>query len=60
MRKAFRLPARQDVATETLPEWARQVQAELVAAEVDWELIEERSAEWMATWDRTIRGRGAE
>ena len=27
-------------------------------AEVDWELIERRGPEWMATWDRTIRGRG--
>ncbi len=58
-REALRLPARTDIAPETLPAWAREVAARLVPAEVDWELIERRGPEWMATWDRTIRGRGA-
>lgn len=57
-RDAFRLPARTDIPAEELPEWARQVLAELVPAEVDWELIAERGQEWMAAWDRTVRGKG--
>ncbi len=43
----------------TLPEWAREVDREMVPADVDWELVDKHGAEWMATWDRTIRGKGA-
>ncbi len=57
-REAFRLPARTDIPPERLPAWAREVSAQLVPAPVDWKLIEARSQEWMATWDRTVRGRG--
>jgi len=56
--KAFRLPARGDLSAESLPDWTREVMAELVAADVDWQLMEEHSAEWMSRWDRTVRGRG--
>jgi iron(III) transport system substrate-binding protein len=56
--KAFRLPARQDLPAEQLPEWARQALADLVTAEVDWELIERQGAEWMNVWDRSVRGKG--
>jgi iron(III) transport system substrate-binding protein len=58
-RDAFRLPARTDLPPEQLPEWAREVLAQLKPAEVDWSLIERHGQEWMATWDRTVRGRGA-
>ncbi len=57
-RDAFRLPARTDLPPEQLPEWAREVLAQLKPAEVDWSLIERHGQEWMATWDRTVRGRG--
>lgn len=53
--KAFRLPARTDMPPETLPVWAREALAELVTAEVDWQLIESQGPEWMNTWDRTVR-----
>ena len=56
--RSFRLPARTDLEPAELPEWARDVLARMVPAEVDWELIEERGQEWMATWDQTIRGAG--
>ncbi len=56
--RAFRLPARQDLPADQLPEWAREALAELVAAEVDWELIEREGAEWMNLWDRNVRGKG--
>ncbi len=56
--KAFRLPARTDLAPEDLPEWAREALAALVSAEVDWTLMEEQSAEWMNRWDREVRGKG--
>jgi iron(III) transport system substrate-binding protein len=57
-KQAFRLPARQDLPAEQLPEWAQEALDELVAAEVDWELIERQGAEWMNVWDRSVRGKG--
>lgn len=57
--RAFRLPARTDLPPEELPEWARRVLAEMVPAAVDWQLLARKGSEWMARWDREIRGRGA-
>lgn len=57
-REAYRLPARTDLAPEDLPAWARETLAAMVPAELDWRLLEERSAEWMARWDRDVRGKG--
>ena len=56
--KTFRLPARTDLGEE-LPEWARDVERRMVVADVDWDLVERDGAEWMARWDRTVRGKGA-
>jgi iron(III) transport system substrate-binding protein len=56
-REAFRLPARVDLPPAQLPAWAQEVLRGLVPAAVDWSLIEKSGQEWMATWDRTIRGR---
>ncbi|HVT60223.1 MAG TPA: extracellular solute-binding protein [Thermoanaerobaculia bacterium] len=58
-REAYRLPARTDLPPERLPEWARQVLRALVPAKVDWGLIERHGQEWMSSWDRSVRGRGA-
>lgn len=57
-RKALRLPARNDLPPEQLPEWARDVMRDLVPAEVDWDLIAENGDDWMRTWNRQIRGQG--
>ena len=56
--KTFRLPARTDLG-DALPAWARDVEREMVTAPIDWDLVEREGAGWMATWDRTIRGKGA-
>jgi iron(III) transport system substrate-binding protein len=58
--RAFRIPARHDLPAEALPDWARDVLAQLVAADYDEALAQARGPEWMATWDREIRGRGGE
>jgi iron(III) transport system substrate-binding protein len=58
-RDAFRLPARTDVPPAELPPWARDVLRELKPAPVDWRLIALHGQEWMTTWDRTVRGKGA-
>jgi iron(III) transport system substrate-binding protein len=56
--RAFRLPAREDLAVERLPEWARDTLARLVVADYDAERAAAHGAEWMARWDATVRGRG--
>ena len=58
-RDAFRLPARTDIPPAQLPQWAQDVLAELVPAPLDWALIERQGQEWMSTWDRNVRGKGA-
>jgi iron(III) transport system substrate-binding protein len=58
-REAFRIPARTDLPREELPAWAQRVIDEIVPADFDRELVEEHGADWMRTWDREIRGRGA-
>ena len=56
--KTYRLPARTDMGEE-IPAWAREVEREMVPAEIDWELVDRDGAAWMARWDREIRGKGA-
>ena len=56
--KTYRLPARMDMGDD-LPQWARDVERDMVPADVDWALVEKHGAEWMATWDQTVRGKGA-
>ncbi len=56
--RAFRLPARGDIPAERLPAWAREVESQLAPAKMDWALLERDGPGWMATWDRTVRGRG--
>lgn len=56
----YRLPARTDLPREELPEWARETLDRLIEADVAWNLVAERGAEWMTRWDREVRGRGEE
>jgi iron(III) transport system substrate-binding protein len=57
--QAFRLPARNDLPADALPAWAREVLRDIVPADLDQDLLERYGQEWMATWDRAVRGRGA-
>ncbi|HYU31646.1 MAG TPA: extracellular solute-binding protein [Thermoanaerobaculia bacterium] len=57
-RQAFRLPARTDMPVEKLPDWAQEVLRDMKPAAVRWDLIEQHGQEWMATWDREVRGKG--
>jgi iron(III) transport system substrate-binding protein len=54
----YRLPARTDLASERLPEWARDVLQKMVPARMDWDLLEREGQAWMARWDREVRGKG--
>ncbi len=56
--RAYRIPARTDLPAATLPEWARDVLDRMVPADYDDALAAAKAQEWMALWDRTVRGRG--
>ena len=58
--KAYRLPARTDIPPAELPDWARDVVSKMVAAKLDWGLLERDLPGWMATWDREVRGKGSQ
>ncbi len=57
-REAYRLPARHDLPVDSLPGWVRDVRRVMKAADVDWDLLAERGADWMRYWDMNVRGQG--
>ena len=57
-REAYRLPARLDLPVDSLPPWAREVRRAMKVAEVDWDLLAARGADWMRYWDENVRGKG--
>jgi iron(III) transport system substrate-binding protein len=57
-REAYRLPARLDLPADSLPPWAREVRRVMKVADVDWDVLARRGAEWMRYWDENIRGKG--
>jgi iron(III) transport system substrate-binding protein len=50
----FRIPSRRDIDRDLLPAWQRDL--DVPQMDLDWELVEERSQEWMEYWDSYIRG----
>lgn len=57
-REVYRLPARLDLPPDSLPEWAREVRREMKVADVDWDVLAARGADWMRYWDEHVRGKG--
>ena len=57
-REAYRLPARNDLPADSLPEWVRDVRSHMVVADMDWDLLARHGAEWMRYWDEHVRGKG--
>lgn len=57
--EVFRLPARQDLPADSLPDWVRDVRRRMVVADVDWRLLAQRGPEWMRWWDQHVRGTGS-
>lgn len=56
--RGYRLPARTDLPLDEMPAWAREALTATEPADIDWNLVIEHSNEWMARWDREVRGRG--
>jgi len=57
-REVFRLPARSDLATDSVPFWVTEVEREMIVADMDWGLLSAQGAEWMRYWDQHVRGTG--
>jgi iron(III) transport system substrate-binding protein len=57
-REAFRLPALAGLPPDSLPAWARAVEAKLKPEPVNWDTVEVHGAQWMDYWDRHVRGTG--
>jgi iron(III) transport system substrate-binding protein len=52
--KFYRIPARNDLPASRLPEWMRNL--DIPKLDIDWDLVEAKSPEWMEHWDSYIRG----
>jgi len=57
-RDHFRLPARGDIHSDSLPETLRRARQVINPEPIDWGMLNERGAEWMRYWDDNVRGRG--
>ncbi len=57
-RDHFRIPARGDIPSDSLPDWLTRAREQLVPEPLDWALLQEKTSEWMRHWDENIRGRG--
>ena len=58
-REAYRLPARLDLPSDSLPDWVRDVRKEMKVAPMDWDLLARNGADWMRYWDEHVRDKGA-
>jgi iron(III) transport system substrate-binding protein len=50
----YRIPSRKDIPPARLPEWMRNL--DIPQMEMNWDLVEAKSQEWMEHWDSYIRG----
>ena len=41
-----------------MPAWVAEVEADMVVAPMDWEMLARRGPAWMGYWDRHVRGSG--
>jgi iron(III) transport system substrate-binding protein len=57
-REFYRLPVRSDFPADSLPPVLRRARREIRPEPMDWQLLQERGAEWMRYWDEHVRGQG--
>ena len=57
-REVYRLPARTDLPSGSVPAWVAKVEREMVVADVDWGLFSQQGPAWMSYWDQHVRGTG--
>jgi iron(III) transport system substrate-binding protein len=58
-RQFLRFPARMDIPDDSLPERLRAAKQQIRPEPMDWNLIQQKTPEWMRYWDEHVRGRGA-
>jgi iron(III) transport system substrate-binding protein len=58
-RNSYRLPARKDFPADSLSPRVRAARAHIVPEPINWQLLQEKTPEWMRYWDENIRGRSA-
>ena len=56
--RVFRLPARRGLPADRVPAWVTEVEREMKVADMDWRLLAEEGAAWMAYWDTHVRNSG--
>jgi iron(III) transport system substrate-binding protein len=56
-REFYRIPARNDIPREELPEWISTT--ELVPMKINWDTLAVHEREWMMRWDTEVKGRGS-
>lgn len=52
----YRIPTREDIPREKLPEWIRALT--IIPMNVNWEELEANEKQWMKRWDEEVKGRG--
>jgi iron(III) transport system substrate-binding protein len=57
-RGVFRLPARLDLPSDSVPDWVAQVERDMKIAPMDWDLLAQQGGYWMTYWDQHVRGTG--
>ncbi len=58
-RDFLRFPARGDIPPDSLPERLRAAQRQIRPEPLDWNLLQQKTPDWMRHWDEHVRGRGA-
>ena len=57
-RVVFRLPARTDLSSDSVPAWISGVNRDMKQADVDWSSFSRQAPAWMSYWDQHVRGTG--
>ena len=56
-RNYMRFPARTDIPGDSLPPRLKAAREQIKAEPMDWQLLQEKTPEWMRYWDEHVRGR---
>ena len=56
-RKFLRLPARSDIPLDSLPQRLKQAEQQIKPEPLDWNLLQQKTPDWMRYWDEHVRGR---
>jgi iron(III) transport system substrate-binding protein len=59
-RQFLRFPARRDIPPDSLPERLRAAQAAIKPEPLDWNLLQQKTPEWMRYWDEHVRSGSAQ